>query len=170
MSDQNEYLKANEELTRRFTQLEWSLTSYQNRLNLFAGLLRQIQQEFDIPYVWFSLIDSPDLSELIGLMKLSPFLLERQNLIEKNAFTELVGPGTTPLLTNGNMRPYYVLLPPKVKYFMKSLCIAPISCRGKVIGSFNHADYCPYRYQQGMDFTLLEDLMRKISARLTELS
>jgi len=170
MTDQNEYLKANAEITRRFTRLELSLTSYQSRLNLFEGLLLQIKQEFEIPYVWFTLIDSPDRSELIGLMKLSPFLLERQNLTEKNNFTRLVGPGATPLLANGDLKPYYVFLPPKVKYFMRSLCIAPMSCRGEVIGSFNHADYCPYRYRPRMDCTLLEDLMKKISARFTELS
>ncbi|MDZ4164828.1 MAG: hypothetical protein U1C55_06845 [Smithellaceae bacterium] len=170
MTDQNEYLKENEEITKRFNRLECSLTSYQSHLNLFAGLLRQIKHEFEIPYVWISLIDSPDWSELIRLMKLSPFLLERLNLIEKNVFTKLVGLGTAPLLANGDLTPCYVLLPPKVKYFMKSICIAPISCRGEIIGSFNHADYSPLRYQQGMDYTLLEDLMKKISARLTELS
>ncbi len=169
MTDNNKYLHDNKAMIEKFSRIEDSLAAYESPVDLLEGYICDIAAAFQVPYVWLSLVSSPEDPTLISAAQQSVFLSERLNIIEKKLFVKLVGTTTTPLLANTNLKAFYALLPSKNKYFMKSICVAPLACRGKIIGSFNHADYCPMRYRPEMDYGLLEGLMIRVSRRLTEL-
>ena len=60
-------------------------------------------------------------------------------------------------------------MPPNVKYFLRSLAIAPFSLHGRLIGSLNHGDASPDRYRPGMETALLDHLARTVSEQLSRL-
>lgn len=158
-----------ESLERKFSQLEENLTACSSPVELLTDYLSAVGERFHVPYVWLSLILLPETSALIREAQKSPFLSPRLCLIEKERFMKIVGTLAHPLLANSNLKPFYALLPPKNKYFLKSICIAPLRLRGQVIGSLNHADHCPFRYRPDMDYSLLEDLLHVVSYRLEKL-
>ena len=98
---------------------------------------------------------------------MSTYLTERLNLIERNTFTEIVGPSITSVLVNKNITPFFRLLPGSKKYFIKSFAICPLTVDRMVIGSINCGDPSSSRYQDDMDTTMLDGLMQKVSTRLS---
>ena len=60
-----ERLHHNEEIARKFFEVEVCILSTFGFKDLFERLLTQIKEKFDIPHVWLSLIDENDLIPLI---------------------------------------------------------------------------------------------------------
>lgn len=116
------------------------------------------------------MIDKSDVSALIQLLESSEDLREHLNIIDRESFSELVGTGMRPLLTNENLKRYHKLLPEDQKYFIKSIALAPISLDGEVIGSLNQADFSPRRFQPGIDTSRLEQLAVKVSICLSNVT
>jgi uncharacterized protein YigA (DUF484 family) len=156
----------NDELARKFGQVETELSGRQSALELFEGLLTGIEREFGIPFVWLSLIRLPETAGLRKSLEASAFLRDRLNSIEKTSFREIVPDCGAPLLVSGDLRPFFRLLPRTRKYFIRSLAVSPFTLRGTPIGSINHGDASPARYEAGMDTTLLMHLARSVSDRL----
>jgi uncharacterized protein YigA (DUF484 family) len=159
----------NEGIACKFRKIEVRLARRRSAVGLFEALLTDIQREFCIPFVWLSLILIPELAGLQKSMERSPFLNDRLKIIEQAAFLELVPGGVTPLLVTGDLRPFFRLLPPSRKYFIRSLAISPLTLHGRLIGSLNQGDPSLERYEPGMDTTLLMHLAQSVSARLTHL-
>ncbi|MBN1546643.1 MAG: DUF484 family protein [Syntrophaceae bacterium] len=166
MADTWNVKKVNEELLRKFQKIQAELFSCETVTELCEKLLLQMGEEFNIPFVWMTLIDEPATNYLKSELALSPYLTERMNLINREIFTEIVGKGTTPVLANENVTPFYRLLPGSTKYFIKSFAICPLAFGNTVMGSLNCGDPSAMRYQPGMDTTLLNNLMDKVSTRL----
>jgi uncharacterized protein YigA (DUF484 family) len=161
--------KINEGITRKFRKIEARLALRRSAAELFETLLTDIQTEFSIPFVWLSLIRIPSMTSLQKGLEASPLLRDRLNLIEKAPFLEVVPDGATPLLVSGDLRPYFRLLPPRRKYFIRSLAVSPFTFHGRLIGSLNQGDSSPERYHPGMDTTLLMHLARSVSDRLSHI-
>jgi len=165
-----EILRYNEEIARKFFEIEKSILSILNYTDLFEFLLTEIRKKFRVPYVWISVIEKSEVSRFIQSLESSKLLRERMNIIDKKNFMELVGSTTTPLLVNDDLKPYYQLLPKNRKYFIKSLAIAPITLDGEMIGSLNQADISRVRFQPGIDTSLLERLAVKVSLCLSNVT
>ena len=165
-----EILRYNEEIARKFFEIEKSILAILNYTDLFEFLLTEIRKKFRVPYVWISVIEKSEVSRFIQSLESSELLRERMNVIDKKNFMELVGSTTTPLLVNDNLKPYYQLLPKNRKYFIKSLAIAPITLDGEIIGSLNQADISQVRFQPGIDTSLLERLAVKVSLCLSNVT
>jgi uncharacterized protein YigA (DUF484 family) len=159
----------NEGIACKFRKIEVRLARRRSAVGLFEALLADIQREFCIPFVWLSLILIPELAGLQKSMERSPLLRDCLKIIEQAAFLELVPDGVTPLLVTGDLRPFFRLLPPSRKYFIRSLAISPLTLRGRLIGSLNQGDPSLERYEPGMDTTLLMHLAQSVSHRLTHL-
>lgn len=162
-----ERLKYNEEIARKFFEIEISVLSIFNFKDLFEKLLTEIKEKFEIPYVWISLIDESDTVHFIRDMASSEILKQRLNTVERDVLLELTGEGTKPILVNQDLARFYRLFPPDEKYLIKSAAIAPINLDGEIIGSLNLGDSSSERYCPGMDTTLLERLTVKISTCLS---
>lgn len=169
MKNNVEILEKNEEIARKFRKIEENIPSFLNVKDLFEKLIIQIQEEFNIPFVWISIINERDLSSLVQTLKSSQLLKERLNIIERGAFLNLIANSTKPILANNHLKSFYKLQPLKKKFFIKSLAVAPITFNDEIIGSINHGDPSNLRYQPGMDTGLLEKLASFISVHLSNI-
>lgn len=165
-----EIVRHNEEIARKFFEIEKRILTILNFSDLFEVLLTEIRSKFGIPYTWISLIDNSDLSEFIQELEASEALKPLLNVIDRESFDTLVGARTCPLLVNHNLKPYFRLLPENRKYFVKSMAIAPLSLDGRLIGSLNQADITVKRFQPGIDTSLLEQLAVKVSLCLSNVT
>ena len=162
-----ERIRENEEIARKFFEIEVSILSILDFQSLFERLLSEIKEKFGIPCVWISLIDKSEISELIQSLPFSKDLKQRLNLIDRNTFQRLTDNRITPLLLNGDLHPFHPMLPKGQLNFIRSLAVSPISLQREVIGSLNQADFSPLRYRPGMDTELLEQLAVKVSICLS---
>jgi uncharacterized protein YigA (DUF484 family) len=164
-----EILKINEEIAQKFRKVGEGLAGRRTAVELFETLLTAIGAEFCIPFVWLSVIRRPETADLLRELEQSELLHNQLNVIDEETFLEVTGGGTAPLLANGDLRPFYRLLPPNPKYFIRSLAVAPLFLHGLLVASLNHGDASPVRYQPGMDTALLGRLAGKVSEHLSRI-
>jgi uncharacterized protein YigA (DUF484 family) len=162
-------LKTNDEIARKFGGIEADLAVCRGIGELFERLLSGSEEAFGVPFVWLSLLRRPETEALLKLLGKSDILRDRINTIAPASFLEILPDVAHPLLTSGDLRPFFRLMPPNVKYFLRSLAIAPLTRHGVLIGSLNHGDASPDRYRPGMDTTLLDHLARTVSEHLSRL-
>ncbi len=167
MDEIHETLKENRLLAGKFERVEKRLEGITSPVRLLEHLLGQIEKEFSVPYVWVSLVDTGPLAGTIAALKASALLKDRINVVEKEPFLELTGQGASPVLANRELQPFYKLLPGSVRYFLKSLAVAPLTVNGEIAGSLNLGDYSPGRYRPGMDTDLLRHLTDSVSSQLS---
>ena len=165
-----ELLVYNEEVARKFFEIEKRILTILDYTDLFEVLLNEIQDQFKVPYAWISLIDNSDLSSFLQTLESSESLRKRLNIIDRKLYEELVGSRISPLLINENLTPYRSLLPRDTNFSFNSLAIAPISLDGEVIGSLNQADTSREHFQPGIDTSLLEQLAVKVSLCLSNVT
>lgn len=156
----------NNVIATKFQKIETDLSSKGGIGELFQRLLTGIEKEFDVPFVWLSIIRRPETESLLGLLMKSNFLRDRLNIIDPVPFLEIVPDDAHPLLANGDLKPFFRLMPPARKYFVRSIAVSPLFLHDRLIGSINHGDATPGRYHPEMDTALLGRLARSVSERL----
>jgi len=156
-------LKENEELDRKFFEIQTAVLSTLNFEDLFSKLLNLIKEKFGIPYVWLTLIEGSKPAHLMRQLRLS----EPVAFIERADFIQAVGPSGTPLLVNRGLEKQGCLQPTGVFYDYRSLAVVPISLDGEIIGSFNQADPSLQRFRPGIDTCYLEQLALVVSICLS---
>lgn len=169
MDEASETIRKNKEIAEKFTRIEAELPLFSEPKELFEKLLMRLQEEFAIPFVWLSIVNRPDVSGLVQSLTASEILRDRLNIIDEAPFLELASLGTTPVLANKDLHPFYRLFPKNKKFFIKSIAIAPITLDGQIIGSINYGDAANKRYETGMDTSLLQHLTGAVSSCLTRL-
>lgn len=167
--DRFDILNMNNEIAVKFTRLEEDIVVCDAIGDLFSTLVFGSTEAFRIPFVWISLLRIPETWPIVYALNNEPELKERLNIIDQGSFAEAGPEGTTALLASADMKPFYRLMPPRLKFFIRSIAIAPINLHGFTIGSINHGDSSPDRYRPGMDTSMLEHLMRVFSQRLSDL-
>ena len=166
-----ERLKENEETAKKFHRVETKILSILNYTDFFEVLLTKIKETFNIPFVWCTFQETVEISYLLRHMRSSIILKENIKIIARHSFMKLIGSNTKPILINDNLKNYYSLFPKNIKqHHVRSMVIAPVSLDGKIIGSLNHADSSPHRFQPGIDTNLLEQLAVKISIGLSNVT
>lgn len=162
-------LKTNDEIARKFRRIEADLALCPGIGELFERLISGSEEAFGVPFVWLSLLDKPEAEELLAPLRESESLRDRINTLSEDAFREIVPDPSQPLLAGGDLRPFFRLMPPNVKYFLRSLAVAPLTVQGCLIGSLNHGDASAQRYRPGMETALLDHLARTVSAQVSRL-
>lgn len=166
-----ERVRENDQIANRFHKVERKILSVLNFKDFFEILLTEIIQTFQMPYVWLSVIEGSEVEEVLrSTSDESGILSNRINMIKESVFNGLVGTGTTPLLINRDLKPYYTFFPEKNAYIIKSMAIAPITLDGKIIGSLNQGDNDVTRFEPGKDTGLLEQLALKVSLCLSNVT
>ncbi|MEN6621781.1 MAG: sensor domain-containing diguanylate cyclase [Smithella sp.] len=160
-------LEKNQEIARKFFEIEASVLSILNFKDFLEKLLLEIQIKRNIPYVWLSLIDGTEVTDIIQKSASSEILKQRADLIERETFLTLINNSTEPILVNSNLKVFQALLPRKYQSNIASLAIAPLTLDGEIIGSLNHGDNTDSRYQPEMDTTLLKQLATIVSICLS---
>jgi len=165
-----EQLKHNDEITRKFFDIEKRILSILNYKDLFEVLLSEIKLKFNMPYAWISIIEKSELFNFIESLETSETVKKRINIIDKKTFYNLVGTKTTPLLINDDLRAFSKLLPRHEKHRIRSIAISPISLDGEIIGSLNQAHISPGHFKPGLDTSSLEQLAVKVSFCLSNVT
>lgn len=165
----SETIRKNKEIAEKFARIEAELPLFSVPRELFEKLLLRLHEEFDIPFVWLSVVKRLETAELLRAVGGSVILTDRLNLIDKMPFLELVDKGKTPILANKELHSFYRLFPKNKKFFIKSIAVAPIMLDGEIIGSVNYGDADAARYEPDMDTGLLEHLSETISSCLSKL-
>ncbi len=168
MNNVLELKKKNEEIAKKFDSIEERLKSAETPIRLFEEWIAGMTDAFGIPFLWISIITGPENAPLIKALRASDILKDRLNVVTEPTFSGLCPHGITPVLANNALRPFFRLLP-KNKYFVKSLAIAPVTIKGRIIGSLNHGDSSPGRYEPSMDTSLLQALATRLSSCLSAL-
>lgn len=159
-----------EHLAEQFHLLETKILGVLNFRDFFQVLQTQLEDIFDVPHVWFSLMrDEPLAAPILRAAansKLSDFL----NLLDREQFTSLFKPTDKPLLENEDLSPFHLLLPDQDKFFFKSLAMVPVRLDGKLVGSLNLADPSEKRFHPGYNPIHLERLAVKVSLFLSNVT
>ena len=156
-------------LADSFERLKASLSEANDIACLFESLFAGIEKEFEVPYVWLTLIDTKTTASVIEAVKSSDILMDRVKIIKPELFQEILPTGIKPVLVNKDLQPYYKLLPSTRRYFVKSLALVPFKIKEEIVGSWNNGDAYRDRYTPEMGTDLLQNLAQVLSERLGEL-
>jgi uncharacterized protein YigA (DUF484 family) len=170
MDETDEIRRRNLEISMKFSKIEGDLPKAKNIAGLFETLFAGIEKDFAVPFVWLTLVDNEDTASIAAAIKSSAMLKNRLNVISPALFQQILPAGAKPILANKELQPYYKLLPPSNKYFVKSLAIVPFKIGEEIAGSWNNGDVVSDRYIPEMETDLLQKLAQKVSLRLTELT
>lgn len=163
-------LKENEDIQKKFYDLESKFLSILNFKDFFEILLTEIGNTFHIPYVWLSVIENSPLADLINRISDSEIISKHTNFIKKDDFDKAVKGSTKPVLINKYLSPFSIFFPKDGNFPLRSMAIAPVYIDGKIVGSLNQGDYASTRFDPDMDTSLLEQLMMKISLCLSNVA
>jgi len=166
----DEIKRINLEISVKFGIIEVHIAHAKSMVGLFETLFADIEKEFAVPFVWLTLVDREKNVPIIEAVQSSDVLKNRLSVISPDSFERILPDGLQPVLANKELQPYYKLLPPANKFFVKSLAIVPFSIHDENAGSWNNGDVLSDRYLPDMDTRLLQKLGQKISDRLTELT
>lgn len=169
MNKKEDIRSINEDIAVRFGKIEEMLNDAKDIAGLFEILFAGIEKEFEVPFVWLTLIDTVNTEPIITAVKSSDVLKERLNVVSEELFREILPAGLKPVLINKDLHPFYKLLPSNNKYFVRSLAIVPFKFRDEIVGSWNNGDAYHNRYTPDMETGLLQKLTQSLSLRLTEL-
>jgi len=167
MKQMEDIKRINDELAARFNKIEANMQEDQTIAGLFETLFEGIEKEFTVPFVWMTLIDNEKAAPVIAAIKSSDVLRTRLCVISEELFFRIIPSGFKPVLVNKDLQPFYKLLPPSSKYFVKSLAIVPFSIGDQIIGSWNNGDAVGDRYTPNMDTDFIAKLAQSVSRSLT---
>ncbi len=162
--------RINEDLAARFAKVEATIASAPTMAGLFEALVEGIEREFAVPFVWLTFMDRPGVDVLTNAAVASDILKSRFSVISRELLEQILAGGLNPVLADQNLQPFYRLMPPSRKYFVRSIAVVPFALDGQMIGTWNNGDADAGRYAPDMDTALLSSLAHRISLRLTELA
>ncbi len=157
----------NEEIARKFFEIETSILTIRHFKDFLQRLLREIREKFEIPYVWIALIEGTEPLKLLETIEPPPAVRKNLRTITKDSLARLTNHQRSPVLVNDRLKDYEPILPEQGRKKIRSLAIAPLTLDREVIGSLNLADSSDQRYAPGMETTLLEQLAVKVSICLS---
>jgi uncharacterized protein YigA (DUF484 family) len=169
MRKKEDIYRINEDLAARFRKVETDLLSAPTIAGLFEALVDGIEKEFNIPFVWLTFMDRPGADVLMNAAGASDILKGRFSVVSGELLEKILPGGLHPVLSNQNLQPFYRLMPPSQKYFVRSIAVVPFALDGQMIGTWNNGDADAGRYAPDMDAALLASLAGGISLRLTQL-
>ncbi|MGD9825204.1 sensor domain-containing diguanylate cyclase [Desulfobacter sp.] len=164
-----EQLKKNEEIARKFNEIEISILSILNFEDFFERLLFQIADKFNIPHIWLSIIRESSICEQLRDSSESEALKSAIAFVAQERFISIIK-DQKPVLVNRNLTFFKDLIPDTLTESIGSLAIAPITLDGKLVGSINQADGDVRRFEPGIDTSLLEQLAQKVSLCLSNVT
>ncbi len=165
-----ERLKVNEEIDRKFFEVETEILGTLNFQGLFVALLSSIREKFDVPLACLSLIEGSELSALVRSI-VEPRILEGNvSFVAEGLLSGILQGKNAPALLNKDLEVCYPLFPWMNKSLIKSVAVVPLLADGKLCGSLNQADSSETRFRPGIDSIFLDRLAVKISICLSNVA
>ncbi len=165
-----ERLKQNEIVARKFHEIEISILTVLNFHDFIEVLLFEISSKFSIAYTWISIIEESSITQYLQNVQNSGLLKKSTAFLSKEQFLKITRNRLRPLLANEKLNKFNALIPEASDYEIGSIAIAPITLDGEIVGSINQADKDVYRFEPGIDTSLLEQLALKVSLCLSNVT
>ncbi len=157
-----ERVRENEQLDEKFYQVELKILATLNYADFFQTLLSEIATVFDVPFVWFSLIDGSEVECLLR-ERYAGQLETVVHRVEREFLERFVDDNGDVLRINEDLHPYLPLLPKEYSQEVRSMAIIPIFVDGKLVGTLNQADADVDRFSPCLNPVLLQRLALKVS-------
>jgi diguanylate cyclase (GGDEF)-like protein len=164
-----ERVRENEQLAEKFYQVELKILATLNYADLFETLLNEVATVFDVPLVWFSLIDD---NEVAGLLRerYGRQLATVVNSVKRESLERFIGTNEEVVRVNENLHHYLSLLPKKHYQVVRSMALAPIVVDGELVGTLNQASDDDQRFSPSLNPVLLQRLALIISICLSNVT
>lgn len=156
----------NQIIATSFGKVAQSILAAETVSGLFENLFDGIEREFAIPFVWLTLIENETTGQLINELNSSDMLKSRFSVVSEDFIKTILPADSKPVLANRGLKPFYRLLPPERKYFIKSVAVVPFTIGGRLAGTWNNGDADANRYEPDMKTDYIENLAKQISRRL----
>jgi diguanylate cyclase (GGDEF)-like protein len=155
-------LKENDEISRKFFEIQTAVLATLNFDDFFSKLLGTVQEKFGVPHIWLSLIYPSKVATLVHRLAHTGSVKR----LSRDELNGVIGGGMIPILMNTALERVSCILPDGGCEFC-SIAITPIIFDGDLIGSFNLADPSPDRFHPGLDPAFLSQLGLVVSICLS---
>ncbi|OQY23948.1 MAG: hypothetical protein B6I37_04370 [Desulfobacteraceae bacterium 4572_35.2] len=164
-----ERVRENEQLAEKFYQVELKILATLNYVDFFETLLNEIAAVFEVPFVWFSLIEGSEVESLLR-ERYSGQLKTVVNRVEYEFLNRFIDDKGDVLRVNEDLQHYLPLLPKEHCQVVRSLAITPIFVDGELVGTLNQADGDVDRFSPCLNPVLLQRLALKVSICLSNVT
>ncbi|MDY0189762.1 MAG: DUF484 family protein [Desulfuromonas sp.] len=164
-----ERVRENEQLAEKFYQVELKILATLNYADFFETLLNEVAAVFDVPLVWFSLIDDSQVALLLR-ERYDRQLKGVVNSVERELLERFIGTTDEVVRVNENVHHYLCLLPKQYKQVVRSMALAPIVVDGELVGTLNQASDDVQRFSPSLNPVLLQRLAVIISICLSNVT
>lgn len=164
-----ERVRENEQLAEKFYQVELKILATLNYADFFETLLREIATVFDVPLVWFSLIEDSEVACLLR-ERYGRQLEGTVNLVERALLERFIADDGEVARVNENLHHYLPLLPKEHYQAVRSMALVPIFVDGELVGTLNQADGDKQRFAPCLNPVLLQRLALKVSICLSNVT
>jgi|YelNatPaOPRAMG01_1025707.scaffolds.fasta_scaffold107063_2 uncharacterized protein YigA (DUF484 family) len=169
MSNQGHIRRVNTKIAAGFEMIEEKLKRAGNLVELFETLVEEVESQFQVPFVWLTLVNNEKSAPVIEALQSSELLKERVSLISPVFFREIFPSDLKPVLSNSNLKKYFRLFPADRKYFVRSIALVPFKISEEIWGIWNNGDASPDRYLPDMETTFLQRFAQSFSESLAQL-
>ncbi|MEP3351627.1 MAG: GGDEF domain-containing protein [Marinomonas sp.] len=174
MHDINELIenvRHNEGIARKFFEIERCILSIGRCDQFVSTLTREVQKQFNVPYVWVNLINEAPLSHLIESLEKMPDLRDRVLFTRRRSMIDIIKASNKTVLVNTNLSQCRDIIPSVYRDIISSVAISPLTIDGELVGLFCQADSDSSRYDATTkDTFLLDQLAIKISICLSNVT
>ena len=149
MHDINELIenvRRNEEIARKFFEIERCILSIGRCDQFVSTLTKEVQKQFNVPYVWVNLINEAPLSHLIESLEKMPDLRDRVLFTRRRSMIDIIKSSNKTVLVNTNLGRCWEIIPTVYRDIISSVAISPLTIDGELVGLFCQADSDSTRY------------------------
>lgn len=166
-----ENVRENERIARKFFEIERCILSIGRCDQFVSTLTREVQKQFNVPYVWVNLINEAPLAHLAENLEKTPDLRDRVIFGRRSTMIDVIGSGSKTILINSGIQACNDVIPVAFRDIITSVAVSPLTIDGALVGLFCQADSDPSRYDpHTKDTFLLDQLAIKISICLSNVA
>ena len=163
-------LTRNQAIAEKFFRIESEILTISNYRDFFDRLMASIQEVFDIPHAWLSVIDQSVVAKTLRELTEAEAFTGRVAFIDWHVFSEICPDPEMLTLANRDLGRFAPLLPEGLDVPPASMAVVPLTLDGKLVGSLNLGDDDKGRYHENMETFFLSQLSVKISLCLTNVA
>ncbi len=166
-----ENVRENERIALKFFEIERCILSIGRCDQFVSTLTREVQKQFNVPYVWINLINESPLSHVIENLEKTTDLKDRVLFTRRTAIVDIIKSENKTILINEGISVCREVIPASYRDVVSSMAISPLTMDGVLVGLFCQADSNADRYNPGTkDTFLLDQLAIKISICLSNVT
>lgn len=166
-----ENVRQNERLALKFFEIERCILSIGRCDQFVSTLTKEVQNQFNVPYVWVNLINEAPLAHMVEALEKVAGLKDRVLFTRRGALLDTIGAGSKTVLVNTSIGRYWEVIPQAYRSVIGSLAISPLTIDGELVGLFCQGDADTSRYDPTTkDTFLLDQLAIKISICLSNVT